>query len=393
MKKYHLIQIINALPFFWLFSGYLLVKNGQTYMAYLLILATIFNLALSKERLKIRNQKYLLVSVVIYCIVLIINYLYTSEFWPVIRSSLYFIPFAATTPINKKTIERTLLILPITSIALSYQYFNNGDSRYLDSSGLNPIPLATVIALYLSFAISKLIEVSDEKWTKLYFLTAIPLLTYAILKTETRGVWLVVICYISLLLLYSIRKIANKSSLKRFIIIILIPVIYISYAYYEVASDRIVNTQQEIAQISSGDYNTSIGVRLELWITSIQLLRENHFIFPFNETEISSYFHEKFESGEITEITLKYSSNAHNQYLNSWLRSGIAGFIATLLLIFYPTKKAIAQYGCKASMLPIMITSVIFICGLTELPLTQISAYQAFLMSMLASLTMLDRTK
>lgn len=393
MKEKNTIQLINALPFAWLFSGYLLVSNGQTYMAYFLIFATIVNIITSKANPKNKDKSHIIIAVIVYSIALTANYIYTSDFWPVIRSSLYFIPFAITTPISRKTIEKTLLILPITAIALSYQYWNNGDSRYLDSTGLNPIPLATVMALYLSFSIMKLIKPNKEKWVKLCFFITTPLLTYTILKTETRGVWLIVVCYLLLLSIYFLKILSRRVSFKIIILLLLFPSIYISHAYYEVVSERISNTQQEIKKISSGDYGTSIGVRLELWITSMQILREKCFILPSNEVEINSYFQKKYEDGQITGITLNHSSNAHNQYLNSWLRGGLLGLVATLLLIFYPTWKAVEKYGYKQCILPIMITGVVFVCGLTELPLTQISAYQAFLMSMLASLIMLEKTK
>lgn len=394
MNKFQLTQLVNALPFIWLFSGYLIISNGQTYLAYFLIAATVFNLIVNNNnKNRIRDRKLFILPVAIYCATLITNYLYTSDFWAVIRSSLYFIPFAITTPVNKKTIGKTLLILPISAIILSYQYWTNGDSRYLDSTGLNPIPLATVMALYLSFAIKEIITESNKNWTKIFFTVAIALLTYTILKTETRGVWLIVFCYLALLSIYFIHKLARRFSFKKTIILLLLPTIYISSIYYEVVSERIGNTQQEIEKISDGDYSTSIGVRLELWVTSIQLLKEKYFIFPAKESEISSYFHDKHINGEITGITLSLSSNAHNQFLNSWVRSGLIGLAATLLLLFYPPWKAVKQHGLKASTLPVMITGVVFICGLTELPLTQIAAYQAFLMSMLASLIMLEKAK
>ncbi|MGD8117139.1 O-antigen ligase family protein [Vibrio sp. TRT 29B02] len=395
MKKINInqiAQIVNTLPFLWLLSGYLLISNGQTYLAYFLVFATVFNLV-SKQRNKSLKlaRKSVIGSVALYAFVLLINYLYTEQFWPVIRSTLYFVPFALTTPLKAKSLQRVLLILPITSGALCCLYFMNGDSRFLDSSGLNPIPLGTVMALYLSLTIYAIFEFRKEKLFTIYMTSGLFLIVFPILKNETRGVWLATL---SLLVIVGYPFI--KSTIRKYSLVIKLILAFISLAisfsfFYNITSERIEKTKNEIASIESGDYSSSIGVRLELWKTSFQLLEKKHFIFPAKEEEIFSYFEEQYKEQKITKTTYFYSSNSHNQYINSWLRSGILGLISTLFLLFFPLWVQVKQYGFDDSKLIIMLSCVISICGLTELPLTQIAAYQAFLMSMLASVILVEQ--
>ncbi|WP_042488173.1 O-antigen ligase family protein [Vibrio diazotrophicus] len=391
MNKLQLTQFVNALPFVWLFSGYLLVSNGQTYLAYFLILATLYNLLTGNiQKEKGRVRKSLILCTMIYIAVFLLNYIYTSNFWFVIRSSLYFLPFALTTPINKKTIVRTIYILPFTALALSVLYLIHSESRYLNNSGLNPIPLATVTALYLAFLLYLFFKEKDWKFNKFILFSGNLFCLYIIIRTESRGVWVAVALMMIVAVLYGIKTALKCKSYKQisgvFVFTIILGVLAASSI-----SQRIDTTLQELTKIEQGLNNTSIGVRLELWRTSYQLIENNNFILPAKETDIHDFFKQKLADKKITKATLDFSPNAHNQYINSWLRSGLIGLFATLFLLIYPSIIVIKEYGFNSSILPLMIVTIILICGLTELPLTQISAYQAFLMSMLGSIIMLEQ--
>lgn len=390
LKSHQVHQLINALPIIWFFSGFLLVSNGQTYMAYFLLFASIYNVLSKKTSLPLERKKYLLYPLLIYILALTISYLYTRDFWPVIRTSLYFIPYLLTTSLTINTIKNTTLTLPFTAIFIISSYFYLGSERYLDYTGLNPIPLGTTLAFHFCIlSLASTIFKYNRYQNIFIFLGALALIG-SIIKTETRGAWL---CLILILPIITTKLIQEKrTSIRKKSILWAVPILITCISIlYHTMSVRIESTINEFRSISNGHYSTSIGARLELWKTSFEVISNNYYLFPALEEEIHNYFKNKYEENEIVRATYVLSGNAHNQYVNSWLRTGMIGLLSIIILTFYPLWGIIKNYGISNSALISTQTITLLVSGLTELPLTQISAYQAFLMSLLVSYMILEK--
>ncbi|WP_295900275.1 O-antigen ligase family protein [uncultured Vibrio sp.] len=371
------------------------MSNGQTYLAYFLVTASIYNIATKQGfRCSFRN-KYLVFPLLAYAIVLALNYLYTKEFWVVIRSTLYFIPFALTTPIHRGSVKKLALSLPLFSITIAFLYmytsYSLGSERGLESSGLNPIPLATVMLFQLSIMISSLIYFKYSKSSKLFIIVGMIFLFFSIIQTETRSAWLcLLVISITFSLVYIYKPNINYSTKRIFCTLLMFILIFFLFTS-DSFTNRVNKTKQEIELITSGNYKTSIGIRFELWEHSLGIIKENWYIFPAQEHEIETYFKNKVKEGKANKGTLKHIGNSHNQYINAWLRSGLLGLVATLGIIIIPVYEVTKKYGYKNGILTISIGSVVFVSGLTEVPLIQIAAYQAFLMSMLISFIIVDK--
>lgn len=384
LSKYDLGKVLNSLPLIWFFSGFLLIRNGQTYLAYFLVIATIYNIFTGSTNRTPIEKKYLITPVLIYLTSLFLTYLYTKEMWVVIRSTLYFLPFALTTSLNKNDVKKIIKIIPASAaiIGMSYLYINHyqGVERELSFSGLNPIPLATTLVMYLCVLSLSLLMFDYNKKESLIIIVGVFFLVFSIIMTETRSAWLCTIA-ITPITIYAYRK--HISNGKRIILLSLISIVSLYLSFSNEINTRVQKTISEVHYIADGNFETSIGVRLQLWKTSLEIIGNSHYIFPTKEEDIKKYFKVKLAKGDITRYTFYHIGNSHNQYLNSWMRSGLLGLISTVVLIIAPPIGIYLSYGFNRSLLIITVCTSVLLSSMTEVPLTQISSYQAYLMTLL----------
>lgn len=395
LNKKTITEIINILPIAWLFSGFLLFPNGQTYLGYFLCSAAVFNFFTKQNPPLQKQNKYVIYPVIVYLVSLIISYIYNQELFPVIRTLLYFLVFAISTPLKPELIKRMYcFLLPLTSITISLLFLSEQHSthfsRSLSVSGLNPIPFATTIAIYLAFHLSALEDKSLHASIRVLAAVACIASIYSLILAETRSALL---CALIIFVLYfsKILIIHFKRNKIVFLLIILSlsatvsPVLFFPESFaLEKLPHRIQKTKQEAKRISNNDLNTSIGVRFQLWSASLTLIKNNHYLFPIRKNEFTDYVTKKINNGEMTKKVAINTGHVHNQFLNAWLKSGILGLISIFALIITPVWGAIKNSNFKSIALASNLALIIFISSLTDVPLTQISTLQCFLLCTLA---------
>ncbi|HEY7867531.1 MAG TPA: O-antigen ligase family protein, partial [Psychromonas sp.] len=194
---------------------------------------------------------------------------------------------------------------------------------------INPIPYTTFVASIAIISIYFLLQSKTFKQRSLWLLTFIATLA-PMFFSQVRGLWLALTIAILLLAIKSI--INNKKSI--FLLIALILILAIpSYSMSGKLIQRFETTKIEMQKISSGNLETSIGLRLQMWKAALYLSTESPLI-GLGDTHMERK-KELAEQGIISSSIIDFS-HYHNQFINDLVKYGIVGLFLLLSTIFLP---------------------------------------------------------
>lgn len=169
-------------------------------------------------------------------------------------------------------------------------------------------------------------------WLVLFGLGALGGLSASLLS-GTRGGWLAL--PLAGLVFYRIY-LSNWPLLWRASIVAVIATLVVSlYLLPQTGVQHRVGSAVEEGQgYLQGDAHGSIGVRLELYRTSLQLIAEKPWV-GYSLEEYRNALQALSDEGEIEQGVARHW-HAHNDILNAWLRYGILGALGSLLLYLLP---------------------------------------------------------
>jgi O-antigen ligase len=357
-------DLVILLPIFWSFTGMFLYPNGKKAIVALILVAAIVSLyqyGVNHIKRNLKNNKFLwlLGASSLFAILADSYYGYSSsQLRAFISLSVYLCIFP--TQLNSKINLRVLTVLgAVTSIIyllIQMLVYNNYGRMW----SINPIPYTTFVASIAIISIYFLLHSNTFKQRLLWLVTFLATLA-PLLFSQARGLWLALTIAILLLVIKVI--INNKKSI--FLLIVLIAIIAIpSYSMSEKLIQRFEETKIEMQEISSGNLETSIGMRLQMWKAAFYLSTESPLI-GLGDTHIA-YKKELAEQGIITPLVIGYS-HYHNQFLNALVKYGVIGLSLLLCSIFLPVYyffKNDSKYKW-----PGFLTLLIFvIASLTDVP-------------------------
>ncbi|MGF1789123.1 O-antigen ligase family protein [Photobacterium profundum] len=366
MNKENVFKFLMLLPYIWLFTGLLVLRNSDKTMIVMMIIAiaaTLFHRGLVPIKENLKNDKTLWVLLVItgYAI---FSYFYhgvsSREIRALIGASLFLICFPRELLTQKVLLGLTLLG---SSLCLAYAcyynlYLNIGRSRW----PINAIPFATMCAVFGMLAITQLSRTSSLS-IKLQVSLALILSLSAIILTETRGIWLGFIVTAAIILLL---KAKNNGISWKYATIGLAAFISIGFIVKPQIEQRIEQTQTEISTITSGNLNTSIGLRFQMWKLAPDMLRDNYILGLGNKHALR--FSELYKQGIISKALFSFQpAHYHNQYLDKLIKTGIIGLFLLLALLALPlaqSKKLVTERKYQL----IGISSLFAIAALTDVP-------------------------
>lgn len=263
-----------------------------------------------------------------------------------------------------------LVYMGATVTFINNIYHNIYSDISRESGVMNPIPYSTICAVFFVFSVSKIITSKNKKDIISHSCILIMSAT-SIILTETRGVWLAI--FILLLTTLSISMVkSNPRKINIFLFVGLI--ILISFTLRDEIKNRTIQTKNEIIAISNGNLNTSIGLRLQMWLAADDYL-DGNYIFGtgtnFKKKTESLYLEGKINTGL---YNLK-PTHLHNQFIDTFVKHGIIGLIFLLTILIAPYS-CFRQKNRLAKLLIVGITALYFISGLTDVPFNH---YQALI--------------
>lgn len=371
--------ILRLTPCLWVFSGLFLYDSDKDF-AFVCVVAFLSNIFIIKWgdiKSKLLNDRFFQ-FILLATVLALISKLTVGH-----SSSTLRILVAVTISslvIDEKCIsfvrsQLSVLTFVSSLSAISYTVFQtlilNKDR--LEWS-INAIPYTTLCASIAIIALYYLLFSRNNK-EKVLGTISYTLSISSILLSETRGTLLAALV-ISVAIISHYLYHNRKHLLTTTITIICISVASIIFAYDKIES-RIIETQNEFISISQGDLNTSIGYRLKMWFAGYEISKEPT-LFGLGSAHLDAK-KKLYEQGKIDEVTARLK-HYHNEYISTFVKEGVLGFISLLSLMLYPLFLLYKKQD-KFTFLASSISGVYMICSLTDVPFTQPQTLAFYLMS------------
>ncbi len=309
-----------------------------------------------------------------YIIILILSSLYGSilyktigygsgEIRTLIACSLFFLVF----PKEKISVSSLPTLIVIASIAsfsfvIYSKYFLNVDRA---TWPFNPITYSMTLCLFAVCSLYYSLKTKSHMNIASYILFSI-----SIFLTESRGPILSLL--VTSLLLVTITILTRKN-IRKVALIIIIFMLSITTLTHKPLINRIESTKIELTTIGNGNYNTSIGLRLQMWLSAPYIIADKPF-FGVGD-KFNNDLDDLSKKNSFFKTIANFSPNHfHNQYIDKTVRSGIIGLFLCLLTIYYPLYQCWKKGTLLSKKIRIIITSLaisVTMCSLTEVPMNQ----------------------
>ena len=341
IQEKHLTFTINLLVSLF-FLTVLIIPKGYNYAPIILsAIGLIYFIPLKKKLSFSSEDKKLIFSFLFYFCTFLLSIIINKDGIREIDNPsrlLLFIPLLLlfkNFPIKRKTI---LYAIPssalITGFVALFQKFALGYEK--------PFPETMHIQMgdiSISLAISSLIisiyfSIKKEYKSALFGMIGLILAVSTSALSGARGGWVgFPIVFFIVLVLY--RKYINKKLILSLFIITTLGFstllssskFGIEQRYNEAKSD-IINYFEE------SNKDTSLGARFDMWENALIAIKEAP-IFGHGSKGYNQFRDRQVSSGQMAKTTLRFNS-LHNQYLESWVKRGIIGFIGLILVILTP---------------------------------------------------------
>lgn len=246
-------------------------------------------------------------------------------------------------------------------IAAFEAYVSPGFSGRL-SLGYNPTSTGSILAAYTCLAIA-FASVFDDKFFRIGLILASIVGMSLVFQTGTRGAYLALIVFGSILLFLKREKIFVPGKIS--LIISFSVVVIVLSMMTSLVSDRFHRTISEVSQIVDGNQNTSIGIRFQLWSIAYDLGKSSPvFGVGFDQQAALSRFENENVGVEISP-QLRALPNFHNLYLDLFAKSGILMIFSLFFLLI--SSLTYLKDNTRTPILAVM--TVLFICGFTDVVL------------------------
>ncbi|KIF46852.1 O-antigen ligase family protein [Vibrio owensii] len=395
----YLFRLLMILPLMWSFSGMLIypdAKKTQVILVVLAILSSFFchDKKVIFDNIKGNNLVRFLFFLVVISLFLKLLHGYSSS---VIRTLSCFLLYFAFVPKNVfRAFKRKLPFLLLVSSVFSFGYAFW--STYILDLGrwwsINPIPYSSVSVGACVGSLFFLLSRSGRS-IQLLMIVTFALSLNVIIFSESRGTALAVFSVSVLIILFFMHL---KIDIIRKVVIIFLILVSSLIVNANLIQNRMDRTSNEIAQIESGNMNSSIGLRLQIWKAGIYLIKDKLLVgYGDNHRKAKETL---LDQGVITQDVVKFT-HYHNELINAWVLNGLVGVIMILSMLFVPfylCKKIIYRYArseklgfskssvhnlyVQQSIVGVFITLGYAVAGLTDVPF-QFSITISFYMSSL----------
>lgn len=193
-------------------------------------------------------------------------------------------------------------------------------------------------------------------------------LTVSILS-GARGGWIAIPIFVIVFIYFRIRGgFVKKISIAAAILMV---VSLIGFLAIKPVHERVVSIYSDLSVLSSGNADTSIGVRLQLWKAAFHLIAENP-ILGMGAEGFARSMDVLSASGFITPTAAEFGKGeVHNEILAQTVRFGVFGLVSILAVYFVPfylfvrAIKTGSSQQVGAAMMGMCVTLGFFIFGLT----------------------------
>ena len=345
INKKKIILLINFIVFVF-FISVLSFKKGYSYVPMLLAIVGLIYIPFHYFKLKQkfefnRDDKLLIFSFIAYfCSFLISVLVHSDGFREIDNPSrvLLFLPlilFFSYFPINIKTL---LYGIPTGSavvglLAVYHKFILGLELPFPEIMRIQAGNISMTLAI-MSLTIA--IYWGVKKDYKIMWVTSLcsclGILGSAL--SGARGGWVGLPIVIGIILFFAYKNLSKKLTIGVLIAVVL------SVTAVVVAPQTNVAKRIDIAYIEVKNFfeknhrTTSLGARFDMWNSAILGIKEKP-ILGWGSKGYHELKEEQYNKKIIAKNTLRFN-DAHNQYLDSWVKRGVLGLMAVLFVLFIP---------------------------------------------------------
>ncbi|OEE33089.1 hypothetical protein A1QO_10435 [Vibrio genomosp. F10 str. ZF-129] len=329
------------LPLLWLAAGIIWFPQGNKPMVAIVLIVVLFYVfghGLSDIKRNFQSS-YWLGGILISALFVTISYKTYGASTQELRGLLIALVYLSVLPNNFlswKNAQTLLCVAAMASFILSIWYFLIVPTDRIHWP-TNPVPLAAHQGLVSLLSLGLLLTSFDGK--KPWVLSFSMLLSgFSMLPTQSRGVIVGVaaVYFLACILLILQKKISYKN-----IVFSLVLMLICGALVKDVLMDRVNDTFEEVESIKSGNLDTSIGWRLQMYQAGIDLFVQKPIL---GHGEISSEYAEENAPGYTTSAYGYMAGHLHNNYIDKLAKSGFVGFSLLLFILFYPLYLGVFKY-------------------------------------------------
>ncbi|MGC9459969.1 O-antigen ligase family protein [Vibrio genomosp. F10] len=246
-------------------------KGDMLFVAFV-ILFSIFSLLFSGVSVLAENirENYWLWVVMIFGGWLSIIYIINGADSGFIRSLFSSVIYILFFNCDRIKIKQMAILLFLASLSFIYYVFSYNIGVERGYWEVNAIPLAYNFSVVAILTLFFLISSKRFSLTGFLLLLTVIFIFASIFGAQSRGPIVAISAVVTFGFIFLYRATLNKNYL--FIFLSLSLVLTVSYVIFPDIFFRIINTYSELKSIFSGDLNTSIGYRLQLWKVGSELL-------------------------------------------------------------------------------------------------------------------------
>ena len=341
IQEKHLTFTINLLVSLF-FLTVLIIPKGYNYAPIILsAIGLIYFIPLKKKLSFSSEDKKLIFSFLFYFCTFLLSIIINKDGIREIDNPsrlLLFIPLLLlfkNFPIKRKKI---LYAIPssalITGCVALFQKFALGyEKPFPETMHIQMGDIAISLAIS-SLIISIYFSIKKEYKSALFGIIGLILAVSTSALSGARGGWIgFPIVFFIVLVLY--RKYINKKLiLSLFIITTLGCSTLLSNSKFGIEQRYNEAKSDIINYFEKSNKDTSLGARFDMWENALIAIKEAP-IFGHGSKGYNKFRERQVSSGQMAKTTLRFNS-LHNQYLESWVKRGIIGFIGLILVILTP---------------------------------------------------------
>lgn len=241
-------------------------------------------------------------------------------------------------PVLKSFTEGVFVASALVLIHAFLQYYYSADTTNLVYSKLSIFSHASYFSMYLCFGLAILYYYSFSpsknfylKPTTSFFL--IVLFTTIIVLLSSKSGWIILfIIHLSALLFWIIK---HKNFVKGGLSIVAIMIgSFLFYTFSPTMKTRVDELFYNVSVETAGNHFSSTQARIVIWGISLDLIKEEP-LFGYGSGDSKLALTKQYKDQNLG-FLLDKQFNAHNQYLQSTLDTGLSGGIILLLTLFIP---------------------------------------------------------
>jgi O-antigen ligase len=283
--------------------------------------------------------------------------------------------------INRLLLSLKVGLIILGSIVLT-QYFL-GIER--PSGMINANIFGDLVVMMLFLSVVKVFE--ENRQNRILTLSAVLMGLVAIILSCNRGSIITLIILSTSFIFLNYNHYLRDQKKHQLIVFILFSIILCIFFSQQNVRDRVILANQEISQwINNEHKNTSVGLRLEMWSSSLQAFQDSPWIgvgYRNANIVVARYADDK------TKDAISNFTHLHNEYITNLVSAGILGLGTLLTLLIIPLRLFIKNIHHKElyfhSVMGIMLCIGYASFGLTHIAFGEehMNAFYVFFLSML----------